>query len=449
MIEPQLASGFRDYLPKDMIPRQKMFDTIRQTFERFGFVPLDTPGIEREEILTGGDPEFKKQIFRTSVGLTGESDLALRFDLTVPLARVVAAYPNDLARPFKRYQTGKVWRGERPQSGRFREFVQFDADIVGSKSTMADAEIVSLMYETMTALGFKNFLVRVNNRKVLNGLAAYAGFSDEKNAAVLRAIDKLDKIQWEGVREELLRAPGDANDPGVGLTEAQADAIKKFIDIRGGSSKETLDAVAELMKNSPVAEEGIRELREILASVESLGVPEKNWIIDLSIARGLGYYTGPVFETILTDLPSIGSVFSGGRYDDLVSRFGSANVPATGASVGVDRLFAAMEKLNIVPTETTVTKVMILNFEEDCRGLVVAGGVELRRAGIPTEIYLGQEMTLKAQLSFAVKQDIPFVVIIGGEEKQKGTAVVKDLRKREQTDVPIGDLEKTLKDLVT
>jgi histidyl-tRNA synthetase len=361
---------------------------------------------------------------------------------------VVAAYPNGIAKPFKRYETGKVWRGERPQAGRFREFVQFDADIVGSKSAMADAEIVSLMYETMAALGFTNFLVRVNNRKVLNGLAAYAGFSEENNAAVLRAIDKFDKIAWEGVREELLRAPGDRNDPGVGLTGDQADAIKRFIDIRGGSPEETLNAVGKLMENSPMAQEGIRELREIMVSAEALGIPADKWTIDLSVARGLGYYTGPVFETVLTDLQSIGSVFSGGRYDDLVSRFGSMTVPATGASVGVDRLFAAMEKLGIVPAETTVTKVMILNFESGCRDLVQRAASQLRRAGIPTEIYLGQEATLKAQLSFAVKQNIPFVVIIGGEEKKAGTAVVKDLRKRDQKAVPFEGLSNVLAGLV-
>ncbi len=448
IIKPQLASGFRDYLPKDMIPRQEMFDVIRRSFERFGFLPLDTPGIERLEILTGGDPDFKKQIFRTSVGATEDSDLAMRFDLTVPLARVVAAYQSELPRPFKRYQTGKVWRGERPQAGRFREFVQFDADTVGSKSPMADAEIVSLMYETMTALGFSNFLIRVNNRKVLNGLAAYAGFSDEKNAEVLRAVDKLDKIAWEGVREELLREPGDPNNPGVGLTIAHADAIKKFIDIRGGTSKQTLDAVAELMANSPVAQEGIGELREVLAAVEALGVPEKNWIIDLSVARGLGYYTGPVFETILNDMPSIGSVFSGGRYDDLVSRFSSTTIPATCASVGVDRLFAAMEKLGIVPIRSTVTKVLVLNFEESCQGIVQQAASQLRRAGIPTEIYLGQEVTIKAQLSSAVKQDITVVVIIGGNEKEKGVAVVKDMKQRKQNEVPLEGLSEAVKALL-
>jgi histidyl-tRNA synthetase len=442
MIEPRLAGGFRDYLPKDMIPRQKMFDTIRATFERFGFLPLDTPGVEREEILTGADPEFKKQIFRTSQGDMEDTELALRFDLTVPLARVVASYPNDIPRPFKRYATGKVWRGERQQAGRFREFVQFDADIVGSKGAMADAEIISLMYETMKALGFSEFLVRVNNRKILNGLAAYAGFGQEKNDVVLRAIDKLDKIEWKGVREELLNASG------VGLEEAQADAIKRFLDLQSGSTEEKLVAAEALMSNSPQAKEGIAELREIAACLKSLGVPDDKWAIDFSIARGLGYYTGPVFETILTSLPSIGSVFSGGRYDDLVNRFSATSIPATGTSVGVDRLFAAMEKLNTVPLETTMTKAMVLNFSPECRFLVQRAAADLRRAGIPTEIYLGTEITLKAQLSAAVKQGIPYVVIIGDEERAAGKAQIKDMNARTQTEVPLAEVAVRIVQLV-
>lgn len=448
MIEPRLAGGFRDYLPKDMIPRQMMFDTIRATFERFGFVPLDTPGIEKEEILTGGDPDFKKHIFRASNSGSGESDLALRFDLTVPLARVIASYPNDIIRPFKRYQTGKVWRGERPQAGRFREFVQFDADIIGSRSSMADAEIVSLMYETMVALGFSDFLIRVNNRKILNGLSEYAGFLSEQNSVVLRAIDKLDKIGWEGVREELQRAPGDPNNLGAGLNADQIGAIEQFLDVRGNSTEETLQQVGKLMSSSPQAQAGVGELQDIVSCTEALGVPSEHWAVDLSVARGLGYYTGPVFETILTNLPSIGSVFSGGRYDGLVARFSSATIPATGASVGVDRLYAAMEKLGTIPTKTTVTKVMVLNFSEDCRFIVQKIAADLRRATVPTEVYLGQEVTLKAQLSYAVKQNIPFAIIIGGSEKQAGRATVKDLSARTQTEVPFEDVPSVLSGLV-
>ena len=433
-IEYGLAAGFRDYLPADMIPRQKMLDTIRSVFERFGFVPLDTPGLEQESVLTGGDPNFKMHIFRAGLKNSNES-LALRFDLTVPLARVVATYRNEITRPFKRYQMGKVWRGEKPQAGRFREFTQFDADIVGTKSMQADAEIVALIAETMIALGFEKSLVRVNNRKILNGLAEYAGFPAERTAEVLRIIDKLDKIAWEGVAEELGRAP-DGDMPGVGLADQEITAIKRFIEIRGGTQDEILQAVESLMAGAPTAQVGIAELREVLAHVRALGVPDEKWAIDLSVARGLGYYTGPVFEAILTDLPGIGSVFSGGRYDDLVARFNpNATVPAVGASVGVDRIFAAMEKLGIVRGQKTVTQVMVLNFDKNCATTGEAVVASLRRADIPSEIYLGGESTLKAQLTYAVKQDIPIVVIIGESEKSAGVVQVKDLRTKNQTTV--------------
>lgn len=436
MIEPRLASGLRDYLPKDMILRQKMFDVIRASFERFGFLPLDTPGIEKEEILTGGDPGFNKKIFRTSTTGTREFDLALRFDLTVPLARVVASYPNDIPRPFKRYQTGKVWRGEKPQAGRFREFVQFDADIVGSKSMMADAEIISLMYETMKALGFDEFLIRVNNRKILNGLAAYAGFEQAKNEVVLRTIDKLDKLSWDGVAEELRRSPGDRNDPGAGLAELEIEAIRRFLDVRGDSSKQTLQNVRSLMSNSPEALEGVSELSDIVDYAEALGVPDDKFVVDLSVARGLGYYTGPVFETVLTAMVSLGSVFSGGRYDDLVSRFSSSSLPATGASVGVDRLYAAMElQQGKTSAASTLTKVMLLDFAPECRILVQKAATDLRRAGVPTEVYLGQEVTLKAQLSSVIKQGVPCVVLIGNDERLSGKFKVKDMAKRTQVEV--------------
>jgi histidyl-tRNA synthetase len=432
-----------------MIPRQYMFDTIRRIFERFGFLPLDTPGIEKEDILTGGDPAFSKSIFRTSATGSRYEGLAMRFDLTVPLARVVASYPNDISRPFKRYQVGKVWRGEKPQAGRFREFVQFDADIVGARTSMADAEIISLMYETMTALGFSEFVIRVNNRKILNGLPAYAGFPVDRNEAVLRAIDKMGKIDWKGVSEELGREPGDGDDSGVGLEGPAIEAIRRFIELQGGSSRETLAAVQKLMVDSPQAMEGITELLEIIEHVEALGVPEDRWAIDLSVARGLGYYTGPVFETILTNLPSIGSVFSGGRYDDLVARFSSGSLPATGASVGVDRLFAAMEMLEIIPSVTTISKVMVLNFDVDCQYLIQKIVSSLRSENIPAEVYLGGEATLKAQLSFAVKQGVPYILIIGGNERRSGRAQLKDTVQRTQVEVMFEELPFVLRSLLT
>jgi len=437
-IEPNLASGFRDYLPSDAVARERMVETIRTVFKRFGFLPLETPGVEREEILTGGDPNFKKQLFKLNLG--GQSDkTALRFDLTVPLARVVAAYSNELPRPFKRYQIGNVWRGERAQAGRFREFMQFDADIVGAPSIMADSEIISLMYETLVALGFKKFLIRVNNRKVLNALPEYAGFPKGKIEAVLRILDKLDKNKWKDIESELVKEAGlDRN--AIGL-------LKKFVELKGGS-KNVLKKAAALFKNSKAAEEGISELKELANNVKAFGVPDKNWAIDLSVARGLGYYTGPVFEAVLTDYPELGSIFSGGRYDGLVSRFGFANIPATGASVGVDRLFVAMKKFNLVPDAVSPAQVLILNFnkesEESCEKLAS----DLRRDGVSTEIYLGQEKNLKGQLSYAVKQNFRVVLIIGEEERKKKIVQIKNMKERVQEAVPREDVLSYIKGLL-
>lgn len=424
-ISPELASGFKDYLPEDMIPRQKMFDTIRAVFERFGFAPIDTPGIEREAILTGGDSNFGMQIFKT--GLKGNNEgLALRFDLTVPLARVVSLYSDKLDLPFKRYHTGKVWRGEKAQAGRFREFVQFDADIVGSARTSADAEIVSLMYETMKALGLERFQIRVNNRKVLNGLPAFVEYDGTLNPDILRILDKIDKIGWQGVSDELAQKE---------LTKAQIAKLSTFLGTQGDTIDATLDGLADLMKESVVALEGIDELRAIVKGVDSLGVPRSAWKVDLSVARGLGYYTGPVFETTLLDLPSIGSVFSGGRYDDLVSRFGSQSIPATGASVGVDRLFAAMESLGLVKKEGTTVQAIVLNFDPDAESYCQSITGILRKGMIRAELYLGKETNLKAQLAYALRRGIPVIVIAGGNEMAKGLAQVKDTRLKKQSEV--------------
>jgi histidyl-tRNA synthetase len=438
-ISPELAGGVKDYLPEDMIPRQKMFDTIRNTFERFGFVPLDTPGIEREEILTGGDPNFKMQIFKTGLRI-GDEGLALRFDLTVPLARVISLYGDKIPRPFKRYQTGKVWRGEKPQAGRFREFVQFDADIVGSERMSADAEIIALMYETMSALGLSRFSIRINNRKILNGLADYVGYSSSMNAEILRIIDKLDKIKWEGVKTELKEK--------ASFGDTQLSRLKQFLDLQSSSSSDLLTTLSQFMATSPEALRGIAELKEISKNLVSLGVPETAWRIDLSVARGLGYYTGPVFETILDDLPGIGSVFSGGRYDDLVARFSDRSVPATGASVGVDRLFAAMEKLNLVKGEKATAKVVVLNFdgsaEDYCQAVVTA----IRRGGLAAELYLGKEGSLKGQLAYALGRDVPVVIIAGGSEKERNVAQVKNILRREQTEVPFDQITSKIKTIL-
>lgn len=439
-IKPKLASGFRDYLPPDAAAREWMVETIKTVFKRFGFLPLETPGVEQEEILTGGDPNFKKQLFRLNLG--GQDDkTALRFDLTVPLARVVAAYSNELPKPFKRYQVGNVWRGERAQAGRFREFTQFDADIVGASDVAADAEIISLMYETLTALGFEKFLIRVNNRKVLNALREFADFPKEKTEKVLRIMDKLDKDGWEGVATEL------ASDSGAGLKENSIKSIKKFLELKG-KNKEILKKAVALFENSKAAEEGVTELEELAKNIEALGVPEKNWAIDFSVARGLGYYTGPVFEAILTDYPELGSIFAGGRYDDLVSRFGSADIPATGASVGVDRLFVALKKFNLFPDIKSPAQILVLNFDENSEEICEKLASELRRGGISTEIYLGQEKNLKGQLNYAVKQSYPVVLIIGEEERKRKIVQIKNMKERTQEAVPIKETLGYLKKLL-
>ncbi len=439
-INPALASGFRDYLPEDMIPRQWMLDTIRNIFERFGFLPLDTSGIEREEVLNGGDPNFKMQIFKTFLR-TQDSGLALRFDLTVPLARVISLYPNEIQKPFKRYQMGKVWRGEKPQAGRFCEFMQFDADIVGSARTSADAEIVSLMYETLTALGITDFMIKVNNRKILNGLAAYVGYPAHKTVEVLRLIDKIDKLGWDNIAGELTDV--------IGLNTVQLEKLKRFLDLRTGSNEKTVQAVLDLMTDSPEAIKGANELKEITRFVDALGVPRNTWQIDLSIARGLGYYTGTVFETILLKLPSIGSVFSGGRYDDLVARFGGDSIPATGASVGVDRLFAALETLGLVPREKTTTKAIVLNFDAEAETYCNEVVGLLRRSGIATVLYLGREATIKGQLAYALKQEIPVIVIIGGLEREAGVAQVKDPKNRTQQTVSLTELPDVVRAIIS
>jgi histidyl-tRNA synthetase len=402
-VKPDLGGGFRDYLPEDQIVRQNMLDTIKRVFERFGFAPLETPGLERVEVLTGGDPEFNKQIFRARLA-DEEENLALRFDLTVPLARVVAANSDKLVFPFKRYQTGKVWRGESPQKGRYREFTQCDIDIIGSPSVMADAEVVAVAYETLAALGLEEFVIKVNNRKLL------ADFSPE----VLRSIDKLGKIGWEGIEKE--------------LPAGQVEKVKDFI-----KTTKTND-----------------ELDDLLQNLKALGVPEEKIVVDNTIVRGLGYYTGTVFEVVFTspDLESYGSIFSGGRYDNLVERFSPMKIPAIGASLGFDRLFAALDELGMLPRQKTAAKVLVLNFDDSCQVAVQKVTTELRRSDIPTELYLGQENTFKGQLAYAVKKEYPVVIIIGPDEKARGAVTVKNMSARVQTEAALDEVISKVREIL-
>ncbi|MBI4134534.1 MAG: histidine--tRNA ligase [Candidatus Sungbacteria bacterium] len=421
LIEPRLPGGFRDALPEDMISKQAMIDTIRGIFERFGFEQMETPAVERTEILVGGEAESSKIIFnvKSSEENWESSDTSLRFDLTVPLARVLAANP-EIPKPFKRYQIGKVWRGERQQAGRYREFLQMDVDIIGVRSLDADAEIVQVMYETMKALNVGNFTMRLNNkREVLKTLEEF-GVAERARIPTLIAIDKKDKLspaEWEA---EVAKESG-----------LSTDALKKYLwQISGENTLEGSE---------------VKTLRE---KAEALGVPQSYLIYDASLVRGLGYYTGSIFEVILTDLPSGGSVFGGGRFDGLTSRFSTEALPAVGVSCGVDRLYAALENLGKIKKQPTSTKVLIFNLSPDLAKEYAEFAKTLRDAGTNTAMYLGDDKAFQAQLSYAVKKDIPFALIYGDKEKLTGKISIKNLRNETQEEIPPDDLVSYIKDKI-
>lgn len=467
-VKPVLPSGFRDYAPSDVIPRTEIIAKIRATFERFGFDPLETPGMELKRTLTGDNPDFSMPIYDTRISgkrivsgdNAGDFDTAMRFDLTVPLARYVAANRDKLVLPFKRYQIGNVWRGEKSQAGRFREFMQFDADIVGTSTPLADAEVIALMVESMRAIDLERFDVRFNNRKILNGLPAYAGFAPDQVNTVLRIIDKLPKIGRDAVLRELgkpTRADSSGEDEegsdlveasyGLGMTPVVVGKIEQFLNLCGPTDVLLAECV-EMFAGTAVAKEGLAELRTIVDALREMNVPETNWRVDLSVARGLAYYTGPVFETYLSDLPGIGSVFSGGRYDDLVSRFSATNVPATGASVGVDRLFAALSKLDALRTVETLTQVLVTVMDPALTKHCLAITGELRGAGLRTALWLGQETSLRHQLGYASRLEIPVAIVLGGDEAAAGAVTVRNMRDRTQQRIPRSDLVRVAKQLL-
>lgn len=427
VIEPRVLKGFRDYLPDEMLPRQAMIATISKVFERFGFVPLQTPALEYADILLGklgGDAE--KLLFRFRDN--GGRDVCLRYDLTVPLARVAAQYP-DLAKPFKRYQIAPVWRAEKPGRGRFREFFQCDCDIVGSASLLYDAECIALDLAVMAELGVKAE-VRFNNRKVLSTLGASLNVSEERQMmAIFRTIDKIPSQGKERVRE-LLKS--DAN-----CDETQVEKIMRFVDI-SGTNDEMLSKLAELIGER--SKDAIEELRRVNDYVLAMCPNEASKLkLDFSIARGLDYYTGTVYETFLTDLPGTGSVMSGGRYDGLIERYLGKPMPAVGISVGIDRLFSYLVELGAVKTLGVTSKVMVVAMDASCLqpALKVLG--QLRAAGIAAEMAIENEQKPKMdkQLSLAGKKGIPFAAILGGNEVAKGTLMLKDLASRQQDEMTL------------
>lgn len=434
-LDPQPASGFRDFLPADAAARQRMSDTIAASCERFGYVSIDTPALERLEVLVD-EENMSKQVYRARLS-DDDEDMGLRFDLTVPLARFVAAHAEQLGMPFRRYHIGKVWRGEHPQAGRYREFVQADADIVGAKDVAADAEIIALMYEVLRDLGASDVTFRIGHRKVLDGLMVFAELDSSKTAPVLRSVDKLEKIGWKGVQKELKDKDK--------LSEQSVDSIRAFLDASRGPTDDVLTNVRKLLEFSPGAHEGIDELERMIGYMDALHVPRERWELDLSIARGLGYYTGPVFETRLNALPALGSVCSGGRYDSLVSRFAPMELAGTGGSLGIDRLFAGLDQLERIDRQRSGAQVAVLNFYEPAALAALNLVSRIRNEGMSALVYLGSEETLKGQLSWAVKHDVPFVVIIGQQELEKGVCQIKDLNQRSQVEAAFSDAPGELK----
>jgi histidyl-tRNA synthetase len=421
---PRVLQGMRDFLPERMLLRQWVTGQLRTVFESFGFEPLDTPAIEYAETLKGKyGEEADKLIY--DFDDRGGRRVGLRYDLTVPLARVAAMY-GDLPRPFKRYQIAPVWRAERPQKGRYREFWQCDVDTVGTASPLADAEVVMVVASALPRLGFKNFTIRLNNRKVLTALAESLDVRGEAALSLFRSLDKLDKIGVTGVRAELAER---------GLSTETADRLFEFVET-SGTNEEIVAGLRRRLGGSPLALEGIGELESIVATLGASGIPGTSYRVDLSMIRGLDYYTGPIFETVVQE-PKIGSISGGGRYDNLIGMFSGRPVPATGVSVGLERIIDVIEELNLAPPEVghTVTQVLVTIFGADTQTASLGLAAELRSAGVRTEVALTGDR-IGNQLKYASRRQIPAVVILGPDELAKNEVVVKDLTSGEQQTLP-------------
>jgi histidyl-tRNA synthetase len=433
-IEPRTLKGFRDYLPDVMIPRERLIDVARRVYRSYGFTPIDTPALEYLEILTGkGSDETDKQLYKFQDA--GDRWVGLRFDLTVPLARFAAQHVNTLGTPWKRYHIATVWRGEAPQAGRFREFMQCDFDTLGTLSPAADVETVLVINDLFTALGFNAFTVRLNNRLVLNGLLEKLDLAGQA-VAILRAIDKLGKLTPAQVAEEMAAK--------AGTTAEQSDAVLKLAAMEG-SNQDVLRQVGELVRGSAKGEEGVEKLADLLAAAAAAGVPAERLKLDVSIARGLDYYTGTIYETFLDALPGIGSVCSGGRYDNLAGTFTSVALPGVGASLGLDRLLAAMQQLELIEKVSTPAPVFVVYFVENRLHDYLRLAARVRAAGIGCELY-PEAKKIGKQLQYADKRGFRLALIAGDDELAAGNVQVKDLKTGESRTVGLAgdDLIATL-----
>ena len=432
-VEARTLPGFMELLPKEQILFNQMKEKIQKSYEKFGFLPLDTPIIEMANVLlakAGGETE--KQIYRFQ---KGDNDLALRFDLTVPLAKYITEYYNELSFPFRRYQIGKVYRGERPQKGRFREFYQCDIDIIGDGelSVINDAEMPSIIYNTIRELGFEDFTICINNRKILNGLFQELN-QEELSVDIMRIIDKLEKIGEENVKASLTE---------LGVKEDAIEKIIKFIRI-DGTTDEKLQELEKLGFTSELFKQGLQELKQVVTYVRAFGVPDSNFKVDLTIARGLDYYTGTVYETFLNKYREIVSVCSGGRYDNLAEFYTDRKLPGVGVSIGLTRLFYKLNELNAIEAnKKSMAKLLVLPMTENIEKVIEIGSA-IREAGIPTEIYL-EDKKIKSKFKYADRLQIPYVAVIGDDEIANGKIALKDMQTGEQESLNIQEVIEKLK----
>ena len=427
LIEPRTLKGFRDYLPETMIPRERLIETARRVYRSYGYSPIDTPALEYLEILAGkGSAETDKQLYKFQD--SGDRWVGLRFDLTVPLARFAAQHIGHLGTPFKRYHIATVWRGENTQRGRYREFMQCDFDTIGTTSIVADIETALVIHELLLAIGFDDFTIRVNNRRVLTGLLERLGLAD-RSTLVLRALDKLGKMGPEKVAEEMVAV--------AGATSAQAADVLRMAQL-SGTSDEILSGLESLVGSSEAGQQGIARLAELVRACTAAGVPPRRLKLDVAIARGLDYYTGTIFETFLDRLPAIGSVCSGGRYDNLAALYTHQQLPGIGASLGLDRLLAAMEELGLLERVSTPAPVFMPFFVEARLHDYLRLAAALRSAGLGVEVY-PECKRLGQQLKYADRRGFRLAVIAGEDEWAAGTCQIKDLASATSRTVPLGD----------
>jgi histidyl-tRNA synthetase len=439
LVTPQTPKGFQDYLPEQMAVREGIVGKIKDVYRRYGFVEIDTPILEYLVTLigTGGD-ETNKQMFRLES--PEREAVAMRFDLTVPFARVLAQYRDKIKLPFRRYHMGPVFRADKPGVGRFRQFVQFDIDVAGSSSVAIDAEMISAMCDVMRAVGLINdgsgsheFQVKINNRKLLDAMLFGFGIEDvERHKQVLRVIDKLQKVGVDNVRKELGEGRIDeSGDPikGVGLDAATINGVLNFVSVTGDTRLAVVDALENVLPKTAKSADAIAEMRELASYLESLGVGELDAAFDPSLARGLDYYTGPVYEAVLPGAPECGSVMGGGRYDGLVQRFLDAQIPAAGASIGIDRFVEALIRVGKLDAEVVLTKVMVISTPGVPHTELLSAATELRNMGISADVYISEEKcALRDKLALANARLIPVAVILGESELAQGLVNVKDLR---------------------